>query len=83
MPKAKTLADIETEICDVAAMANVCDMLMQALEENARSTAKREITAKQAEDNLAYWRDAAAFAVLHLKGMTAALEKQYYGSTEE
>ena len=83
MPRAKTLADIETEICDVAAMANVCDMLMQALEENARSTAKWDITAKQAEDTLAYWRDAAAFAVLHLKGMTAALEKRCYASTEE
>jgi hypothetical protein len=83
MPKAKTLADIETEICAVAAMANVCDMLMEALEENARSTAERDISAKQAEDHLAYWRDAVAFAVLHLKGMTAALEKRCYASTEE
>jgi hypothetical protein len=45
--------------------------------------AELEITAKQAADHLAYWRDAASFAVLHLKGMTLDLKKQYYASTEE
>ena len=75
--------DLESEICDVADMASVCVMLMDALEKNERSAAGLEITAKQAADHLAYWRDAASFAVLHLKIMTTALKKQYYASTEE
>jgi hypothetical protein len=57
-------------------MANVCVMLMEVLEKNERSAAELEITAKQAADHLAYWRDAASFAVLHLKVMTTALKKQ-------
>jgi hypothetical protein len=75
--------DLESEICDVADMANVCVMLTEVLERNERSTAELEITAKQAAEHLAYWRDAASFAVLHLKIMTTALKKQYYASTEE
>jgi hypothetical protein len=63
-------------------MANVCVMLMEDLERNERSTKDLEITAKQAAESLAYWRDAASFAVLHLKGMTMALKKQYYANTE-
>jgi hypothetical protein len=46
------------------------------------STAEMEITAKQAADSLAYWRDAVSFSVLHLKGMTIALKNQYYASME-
>jgi hypothetical protein len=64
-------------------MANVCVMLMDVLEKNERSAAELEITAKQAADHLAYRRDAASFAVLHLKGMTLDMKKQYYASTEE
>jgi hypothetical protein len=53
------------------------------LEKNECSTAKLEkVTAKQAIDHLAYYRGAASFAVLHLKGMTTALKKQYYASAE-
>ena len=45
--------DLESAICDVAAMANVCVLLMEALEKNERSTANMEITAKQAAGHLA------------------------------
>jgi hypothetical protein len=75
--------DLESAICDVADMANLCLMLMDLLEKNERSTAKHEkVAAKQALDHLAYYRDAASFAVLHLNGMTTALKKQYLGSAE-
>jgi hypothetical protein len=57
-------------------------MLMEILEKNERGAATLEITAKQAAEHLAYWRDAASFAVLHLKGMTTALKEQYYASAE-
>ena len=63
-------------------MANICMMPMEVLEREERSTAKMEITAKQAADSLAYWRDAVSFSVLHLKGMTIALKKQYFAGRE-
>jgi len=69
--------DLESAICDVDDMANVCVMLMEILEKNETSAAGLEITAKQAADHLAYWREAAFFAVLHLKGMTNALKETY------
>jgi hypothetical protein len=75
--------DLESAICDVADMANICLMLMDLLERNACSTSNLEkVTAKQALDHLAYYRGAASFAVLHLNGMTTALKKQYLGSAE-
>jgi hypothetical protein len=64
-------------------MANVCVMLMDVLEKNERSAAEMAITAKQAAASLGYWREAVSFSVLHLKGMTTALKRQYYASTEE
>ena len=36
----------------------------------------------QAVEAVAYWRDAATFAALHLKGMTHSLKKQYYAEIE-
>jgi hypothetical protein len=75
--------DLESAICDVADMANICLMLMDILEKNERLTAKYEkVTAKQALEHLAYYRGAASFAVLHLKGMTTALKRQYLASVE-
>ena len=40
------------------------------------------LSAKQAADATAYWRDAVTFAALHLKGMTRSLQKQDYAEIE-
>jgi nitrogen regulatory protein PII-like uncharacterized protein len=74
--------DLESAICDIADMANVCVILMGVLEESEIASAKQEVSAKQALNGLAYWRDAVSFSVLHLKGMTIALKKQYLASEE-
>jgi hypothetical protein len=84
MPNAakSNAANLESPICDVASMAEVCVILMQVLEREELASAKMEITAKQAADSLDYWREAVSFSVLHLKGMISDLKKQYYASVE-
>jgi hypothetical protein len=82
MPKVKEEIDLESAICDIADMANVCVMVMDALERNDCSIAEMAMSAKAAAEYLAYWREMASFSVLHLKGMTIALKKQFYASAE-
>jgi hypothetical protein len=72
---------LECGIADVVDMAGVCEMLMELLRDNERSAAELNITAKQAAEHLAYWRDAVSFAILHLKTMTKDLQKKYYAET--
>jgi len=74
--------DLESAICDIADMANVCVAVMDTLEKNERSVAETEMSAKRAAEYLTYWREMAAFCVLHLKGMTKALKANYYASVE-
>ena len=75
--------DLESAICDVDDMANVCAILMGILETNERGIAEMGTTAKGAIDYLAYWRDAVSFSVLHLNGMTSALKEQYLADPPE
>ena len=78
MPKANGRServDLESAICDVADMADVCVILMRVLEQSEIASAKQDVSAQQALDGVAYWRDAVSFSVLHLKGMTAALKE--------
>ena len=82
MGSVKEELHLEAAICDIDDIANVCVMLMDILEKNERSAAKMKITAKQAAEHLAYWRDAVSFSVLHLSGMTRAFKKQYLASEE-
>jgi hypothetical protein len=74
--------DLESAICDVADMANVCLTVFDVMQKNERSTAEMDVSAKQAAEGLAYWRDIASFSVLHLKVMAEELKRQYYTSVE-
>ena len=69
--------DIETELCDLADMAKVADILVEMLRNEMTATAKRDISAKQAEEHIEYWAGAASFAVMQTKRMVEQLKKQY------
>jgi hypothetical protein len=76
------LSDLESAVCDVADMATVAQILLDKADKEAAAAAEMDISAQSAAKAVAYWRDAATFAVLHLKGMTVDLRKQYYAEIE-
>lgn len=76
------LSDLESAVCDVDDMANVAQILIEKADKEAAAAAEMDVSAKSAAKAVAYWRDAATFAVLHLKGMTVDLKKQYYAEIE-
>jgi hypothetical protein len=76
------LSDLESAVCDVADMATVAQILLEKADKEAAAVADMNVSAKGAAKAVAYWRDAATFAVLHLKSMTVALREQYYAEIE-
>jgi hypothetical protein len=79
----RDLGDLESAVCDVDEMANVVQILMEKADKEAAAAAEMNVSAKAAAGAVAYWRDAATFAALHLKGMTIRLRKQYYAEIEK
>jgi len=69
--------DIETELCDLADMAKVADILMEMARNEMAAAARRNISAKQAAEHVEYWADAAAFAVVQAKAMADQLKRKY------
>ena len=70
--------DIECDILDVDAMADVCCILLESYLEEVRGTAAIASNSRLAEKHAAQWREPLAFAVTHLRGMTRALKKKHY-----
>ena len=70
--------DIECDILDVDAMADVCCIVLERYLEEARGIAAVASSPQVAEDHAAQWREPLAFAVTHLRGMTGALRRKYY-----
>lgn len=77
------LSDLESAVCDVADMASVVQILIDKADKEAAAAADMNLSAKSAAQAVAYWRDAATFAVLHLKGMIVRLRKDFYDALEK
>ena len=75
-------SDLEGAICDVNDMANVAQILIDKADKEIAAAAELGVSAKSAFRATAYWRDAATFAVLHLKRMTGSLRKDFYEAIE-
>jgi hypothetical protein len=75
-------SDLESAVCGVDDMANLAQILIDIADKESAAAAEMDMSAKSAAIAVAYWRDAATFAVLHLKGMTMDLRKQYYAEIE-
>jgi hypothetical protein len=74
--------DLESAICDVAEMSNVCIMVLETLERQEESVAKMKFTATEAAEYMTYWRETISFALHHLDGMIKDLKTQFYASPE-
>ena len=68
--------DIETELCDLADMAKVADILVEMARNEMSEAAKRDISAKQAEEHIEYWAGAASVAVMQTERMAEESKKQ-------
>ena len=71
--------DIESELCDLADMARVADMLMEMFVHEMTGAARLGVSSVELVKHLEHWQSAASFAVLHNKEMAAALREQYLG----
>lgn len=73
----KERPDIESDLCDLADMAKVADILMESFRDELRGAAKAGVSASEASAAVAYWADAASFAVIQTKRMAERLKQTY------
>jgi hypothetical protein len=76
---AKMSADLEVEICDVADMAQVANLMVELLLEEIATLAKMEtMTALQLSKHIGRATSASAFAVAQADRMAHRLRENYY-----
>jgi hypothetical protein len=72
--QSKAFGDLESPICDLVDMAEVCDTLMEDYQENARAAAGLSVSARLAIPQLERSRDLVSFTVLQVSILARGLE---------